>query len=272
MSESTPKEAIRRRFARAAATYDQHADVQQEAARLLAAQLPTAPGIKRVLELGCGTGNHTRALLAHFPQAQVTSLDFCPEMLAQTRRKLAPEAGPDGRLSLLCQDAETLLATLAAEPASGGFDLISSNAAIQWFSDPAAAFAGVRAGLRPGGFFIASIFGRRTLAELASGLKQVSGQPATLAAGRFPTAEQLQAMLTPLFQEVVISEHLRQRRFPDLRALLRHFQQTGTGGPSPLTLAPAHLTPRQYRELTAWFAARPEGCTLTFQILLVRCR
>lgn len=279
MTPNQPKDAIRRRFSRAAATYDRHADLQQEAARLLAACLPADHGINRVLELGCGTGNHTRALLERFPQAQITSLDFSQEMLCQTRRKLAPSAGTGGRLNLLCQDAETLLAALAKSTdgqESGRFDLISSNAAIQWFSDPAAAFAGIRAGLRPGGFLVASIFGRRTLAELAAGLEEINGRPASLAAGRFPTAEQLTTMLTPLFQAVEISDHLLQRRFPDLRALLRHFQMTGTGGPAPTPPVSNHgglrLTPGQYRQLAAWFAARPEGCAITFQILLVSCR
>jgi tRNA (cmo5U34)-methyltransferase len=47
------------------------------------AAIPFAPA--RVLELGTGTGETTRRLLARFPEAQVTGLDSTPEMVFRAR-------------------------------------------------------------------------------------------------------------------------------------------------------------------------------------------
>lgn len=46
--------------------------------------IPFAP--ERVLELGVGTGETSRALLAAYPDAQVTGLDSSPEMVFHARR------------------------------------------------------------------------------------------------------------------------------------------------------------------------------------------
>jgi SAM-dependent methyltransferase len=42
---------------------------------------------RRALDIGCGTGRHTRALVEG--GASVVALDFCPEMMARARAKLA---------------------------------------------------------------------------------------------------------------------------------------------------------------------------------------
>ena len=54
--------------------------------------IPNAPG--RVLELGIGTGETTRRLLAAYPDAEVTGLDASPEMVFRAR-----ELGIDVRLA-----------------------------------------------------------------------------------------------------------------------------------------------------------------------------
>ena len=45
--------------------------------------------LRRVLELGAGTGTLTKKLLERFPRAEVTALDLSAEMLALARPKLA---------------------------------------------------------------------------------------------------------------------------------------------------------------------------------------
>jgi tRNA (cmo5U34)-methyltransferase len=47
------------------------------------AAVPAAPG--RVLELGIGTGETTRRLLAAHPEAEITGLDSSPEMVFRAR-------------------------------------------------------------------------------------------------------------------------------------------------------------------------------------------
>lgn len=43
-----------------------------------------------VIDLGCGTGEHTLTLARRFPQAQVTGLDQSAEMLERAQAQQAP--------------------------------------------------------------------------------------------------------------------------------------------------------------------------------------
>ncbi|MFH7320041.1 alpha/beta fold hydrolase [Desulfurivibrio sp. D14AmB] len=260
------KDLIRQRFNRAAATYDDHADIQRQALELLAAELPPSLPPGPLLELGCGTGNYTRLLRQRFPEARLVSLDFSPAMLGEARRKIETLAPPGPKVGapvdFICQDAETFLAANRTR-----FACITANATIQWFSDPAGAFARIRASLLPGGLLLATIFGRESLAELDQGLARVSRGQVRVAARLFPDREELQRLLTAQFGEVELREHRLTRRFSSLPELLRHFRHTGTGGAGL-----ARLSPGRYRELAAWFAHRPRGCEVSFQVLLAKGR
>ena len=90
----------------------------------------------QIVDLGCGTGEQTAQLARRFPQAQVLGLDSSPEMLAQaaahTRPGLRFEQGDIGQLA-------------------GEYDLIYSNAALQWLPDHPALLARLWDHLRPGG-------------------------------------------------------------------------------------------------------------------------
>ena len=64
------------------------------------------PGV-RVLELGCGTGVYTRALLDALPGASVVGIDRDRELLARARERLAAEIAA-GRVTLLEGDVARL--------------------------------------------------------------------------------------------------------------------------------------------------------------------
>ena len=70
---------VRRRFARAAATYDAHAEAQQRICRHLVEMLPDDElgRFRRVLEIGCGSGCLTRALMARIDGGDWTLNDLC---------------------------------------------------------------------------------------------------------------------------------------------------------------------------------------------------
>ena len=70
---------VRRRFARAAATYDAHAEAQQRICRHLVEMLPDDElgRFQRVLEIGCGSGCLTRALMAWIDGGDWTLNDLC---------------------------------------------------------------------------------------------------------------------------------------------------------------------------------------------------
>ncbi len=108
--------------------------------------IPNGLNPKKVLDLGCGTGNLTAAALAHFPGAQVHALDISGEILAECRTRFS---GMD-RVHYHQQDFNHL----SFEPAS--FDLIISSIAIHHILDPEKAklYARLYELLKPNGVLV----------------------------------------------------------------------------------------------------------------------
>jgi tRNA threonylcarbamoyl adenosine modification protein (Sua5/YciO/YrdC/YwlC family) len=100
-------------------------------------------GARRVLELGTGTGETARRLLARHGDALLVGIDSSENMLAVARAALPVE-----RVELRVGRIEDPL------PA-GPFDVVASALCIHhlWDSEKAELFARVRAALRPGGRF-----------------------------------------------------------------------------------------------------------------------
>jgi trans-aconitate 2-methyltransferase len=74
----------------------------------------------KVVDLGCGTGELTLRLAGHLPESQVTGLDNSPQMLAKAAS---------------VQRAALTFALGDQSQLSGVWDLIFSNAALQWSED-----------------------------------------------------------------------------------------------------------------------------------------
>jgi tRNA threonylcarbamoyl adenosine modification protein (Sua5/YciO/YrdC/YwlC family) len=101
-------------------------------------------GAELVLELGTGTGETARRLLAAHPNAFLVGIDSSAEMLAVARDSLPP-----GRVDLRVAPIENALP-------EGSFDLVASALCVHHLSGPekASLFERVRVALRPGGRFV----------------------------------------------------------------------------------------------------------------------
>jgi len=92
----------------------------------------------RVIDVGCGPGNSTQALLERWPRAEIIGLDNSQAMLEAARKRLPAlrwiECDAGGDLSCL-----------------GKFDLVFSNAALQWLPDHEKLIPDLFALLNPGG-------------------------------------------------------------------------------------------------------------------------
>jgi SAM-dependent methyltransferase len=108
--------------------------------RALMAFAAPEPGMD-VLDLGCGCGLTTLALAEAVSPGKVTGLDVSAPML-EAARAAAAEAG------LEVQFVET---DASIHPFRPEFDLVFSRFGVMFFADPAAAFANIRAALKPGG-------------------------------------------------------------------------------------------------------------------------
>lgn len=95
-------------------------------------------GVKRMLDIGCGPGNSTAVLRERYPHAKILGVDSSPVMI-ETARKTYPDIDFQ-----LC-DVSARLDELPAD-----FDVVFSNACIQWVPDHPHLIPGLLARLRVG--------------------------------------------------------------------------------------------------------------------------
>lgn len=100
--------------------------------------------VKRIVDLGAGSGTGTFALLKQFPSAQVTAVDSSAHMLEQLTRTAAAK-NLDSRVHPLEADAGTSL------PGVADADLVWASASMHHMDDPTATLGIIFEALRPGG-------------------------------------------------------------------------------------------------------------------------
>ncbi len=107
-----------------------------------------APGpVRRVLDLGCGTGELTRLTAHRFPSAQVVGVDFTAAMLAVAQRRTGT-TGTAGKISYGRATAMRLPFP------DGTFDLATNAFLARNLLDLEAALTEMRRVLRPGGVLL----------------------------------------------------------------------------------------------------------------------
>jgi SAM-dependent methyltransferase len=102
---------------------------------------------ERVLDVGCGTGNLTVAVLERDATARVEAIDFEPAFVAAAAARVA---GRD--VSVRQGDAKAL------PFADGAFDRVLSQLVLHFVGDAARAIAEMRRVLRPGGVAAAAVW------------------------------------------------------------------------------------------------------------------
>jgi SAM-dependent methyltransferase len=100
-------------------------------------------GADRVLDIGCGTGSTTRAAARVATAGDALGVDLSAPMLRQAARRAQQERLTNVRFEH--GDAQVHRFT----PGAG--DVTVSRFGVMFFTDPAAAFANIAGGLRPGG-------------------------------------------------------------------------------------------------------------------------
>ncbi|MEW2510765.1 trans-aconitate 2-methyltransferase [Streptomyces sp. NPDC046870] len=127
------------------AQYLRHAGHRARPFADLLARIPSLPGdAPRIADLGCGPGNVTVLLADRWPTARITGYDNSPEMLDKAHVDHEGPTAGGGLLDFAHADVRTWTPT---EP----YDLIVSNATLQWVPGHADRFPDWIAALRPGG-------------------------------------------------------------------------------------------------------------------------
>ncbi len=98
---------------------------------------------QKIIDIGCGPGNSTQILVQRWPEAAVTGVDNSPAMIEKAARDY-----PRQKWQLLDAGRDAI---------DGSFDLVFSNATIQWIPDHAALFRRFFDMLHEGGIFAVQI-------------------------------------------------------------------------------------------------------------------
>ncbi len=112
-------------------------DERTRPVRDLLAALPQIQA-RSVIDLGCGPGNSTEALAAHFPVAEISGIDSSPDMIQAAQRRL-----PGVRFRVLdidawcSEDRRGEVRRSNAKPGFGPFGVILANAVLQWLPNHA---------------------------------------------------------------------------------------------------------------------------------------
>ncbi|MEU9982015.1 trans-aconitate 2-methyltransferase [Streptomyces sp. NPDC050856] len=129
--------------------YLRHADHRTRPFLDLLARIPELPATAegrpaRIADIGCGPGNVTALLADRWPDARITGFDLSREMLEQAEKYHAGTTPGGGWLDFRPADA-------AHWTPDGTYDLIVSNAALQWVPNHPESFPRWLDGLAPGG-------------------------------------------------------------------------------------------------------------------------
>jgi trans-aconitate methyltransferase len=138
-----------------AALYDQKYSFVFEYGRGLVSLLDPRPG-ERILDLGCGTGQLTRAIAD--AGARVVGIDSSPGMVEAARAQY-----PD--LEFVEADARSFSFPYT-------FDAVFSNAVLHWILEAESVVRRVSDSLKAGGRFVAEFGGRGNVARIAGALRE----------------------------------------------------------------------------------------------------
>lgn len=200
------KQKIAHYFAKAQHSYEQSATVQhrinQQLIALLAQQ---SQPVKRLLEIGCGTGHLTRLLLEnHLIERGVLNDLYLSENIAffcQQHRAF----------TFITADAEQY-------PFTGRFDLIVSASAVQWFNQPLDFIKKSSDLLEAKGRLLFSTFAPDNLTEITT---------LTQTGLNYPSLTQWRQALQAQFEIIELQEETHQLLFDTPLAVLQHLKQTG---------------------------------------------
>ncbi|MDN4594266.1 malonyl-ACP O-methyltransferase BioC [Polycladomyces subterraneus] len=215
------KKRVARQFNRHVSTYDNYAVVQKHMAHHMMQTLSERDvRVERILEIGCGTGYLTQLLAERYPSAAITAVDLAENMVKAARDRLGHEA----TVHFLIGDAETM-------EWDETFDLIISNATVQWFGAPEHSFRALIDHLQPGGWIVFSTFGPDTFQELHQQFREVERAlrlPSGMHGLRLRRPEEWERILRYAgLTDVGSMVRWHRLEYPDCYAFLQSIKQTG---------------------------------------------
>ncbi|WP_037050748.1 malonyl-ACP O-methyltransferase BioC [Psychromonas sp. SP041] len=208
------KKAVQASFSKAAAHYDQFADLQRDIGHHLIDLIPNS--IKQantILDLGCGTGYFSALFNETNESAQLTCFDLSPEMLKQTA-----ERGMT-RCQFVQGDIDVLPFTTRQ------FDLIFSNLVLQWSEQLVTCLEQAKKALNKQGQLCFSTLLNGSLIELQQAWKVVDRNSHI---NHFLTQESVQSALALSgFNNVRITTQTHVKKYADVIEVMKALKGIG---------------------------------------------
>ncbi|MBF2000459.1 MAG: methyltransferase domain-containing protein [Synechococcales cyanobacterium M58_A2018_015] len=183
------KSTVVQHFGDAAQDYDRYAELQRQCAqqlleRIAAQSLHIPDGV--ILEIGCGTGFVTQALIQTFPHRYLEITDLSPQMIQACQSNLIIPSAQADRITFHVLDGEAIRQT------EWRYALIVSGFVFQWFTNPIQSLHRLISCLQPGGWLCLSFPGKHSFPEWRAVCHRLN-LPFT--ANPLPNPEQLQRQL-----------------------------------------------------------------------------
>ena len=196
------KDLIKKRFSRKLSSYDDNAKIQKQMAENLL-NFVTQSDVNSVLEVGCGTGLLTAIAKEKFNFKEYIAVDIVPEC-GEYIKKINPKA------KFIPCDIENYIDN------SEQFDLIISNASLQWVENLPNIVDKLFQKLNPNGTLIFSTFGTENYKEIY----YVLGK--TL---KYFSKRELEQIFSKY--NLLVEEEIRVMAFKTPKDVLKHIQSTG---------------------------------------------
>ena len=145
------KSLVKKRFSKSLKTYDDNAIVQKQMAEKLVSFLPKKD-FKSVLEIGCATGLLTKQIASKISFSSFSANDIVDEAENYVKEIIPTAEFINGDIEEIKLDKK--------------YDLIISNACLQWCTNIEETILKLKNSLNEGGILVISVFGKDNLKEL----------------------------------------------------------------------------------------------------------
>ena len=203
------KKLITDRFSKSFSTYDDNAFIQNIMASNLIKFVPLN-NFNSIFEVGCGTGILTRYIKTFFLYKNYTAND-----IVQESKKYVQKIIKD--VTFVCGDIEQV-------KIDKKFDLIISNACLQWCNNLNATIIKLVNMLNKNGILAISIFGQKNLCEIKQLLNVSLNYP--------KVADIINNVDN--FKTIYVGEEIKKIYFDSPIDIIRHFKQTWVNAVAPI--------------------------------------
>ncbi|MCK5450710.1 MAG: malonyl-ACP O-methyltransferase BioC [Candidatus Omnitrophica bacterium] len=211
------KTVMVKNFSRNAFEYDNYSTIRRRCANDLISHIKGHDPAD-ILEIGCGTGIYTDVLSENHSEARIVAMDISEEMVRAAREK-----NSNVTLEFRVADAENAFVYKK-------YDLITSNASFQWFTDMDKTLNKMKNALSNNGKLCFSMYGPETFRELEEVLSLCLGERKWLTSGKFISLGEIEKILRKHFKDVVLSEKRYVAEFSSLWDFLKDIKLSGTRG------------------------------------------